>query len=53
MKAIYKNQRCIVVENHQNYAELSFYTHDHPLRVDWGDPDLIIDPTDEQWANAN
>lgn len=53
MKAVYDSYRTQIVDaDALDNPKLDFMDGDPPLQIEWSDPQLVIDPTDDQWAEA-
>ena len=52
MNAIYKNQKASVLDNAGDIVTIVINDSEAQIDVDYSDPDLIIDPTDDQWSNT-
>jgi hypothetical protein len=52
LKSIYKNRQYNVVNDSGDGLDLEPAAGGHVIFVSFADPELIVDPTDEQWEDA-
>jgi len=53
MKAIYQEQKADVLEQEGDLITLVIQNTEEQIDVSLSDKDLIVDPTDDEWNNAN
>ena len=52
MNAIYKDQKATVIGDWGEGVTLVIRNTEQQIDVDYGDADLVVDPTDDQWESA-